>query len=108
MSRRQRRGPDKRRRPAPTFRDQLEVGRYNQLPHYAVIGAPQEFYLWVNEDGHGGNSPWQTGPEAFALFHRLRALQAKDKAAFATEVRRLYVGLSKSGRGLLKQAHVLA
>lgn len=62
----------------------LEVGAYNKLPHYAVIGEPCAFYVWVNEDGHGTYSNWVKGVGAFNTYHKLSKL---SKARFVSEVK---------------------
>ena len=69
----------------------VEVGSYRKLPHYAVVGDAQAFYLWVNEDGYGNNSAWIIGRNAFSAYHKLRKLQEKDKSAFIAEVKRMYI-----------------
>lgn len=50
----------------------MEVGAYNKLPHYAVIGESVDFYIWINEDGRGEASHWIKGNAAFKLYFKLR------------------------------------
>lgn len=64
----------------------LEVGRWDKLPHYAVIGKPTEMYLWVNEDGIGSASNWIKGKESFELYHELRQM-VKDKSKFIQAIK---------------------
>ncbi len=64
----------------------MNIGAWNKLPHYSVIGTRTDFYLWVNEDGKGLASKWIKGNYAFALFNELTNLFKKDKNQF---VRRL-------------------
>ena len=56
----------------------LEVGAYNKLPHYAVIGEPVDFYIWINEDGRGDASQWIKGNAAFNLYYKLRDSSNED------------------------------
>lgn len=72
----------------------LEVGAWNKLPHYSVVGRPVEFYVWVNEDGHGSNSKWVKGTEAFTLYNKLRGL---NKAELVKSIKQLHKEYSKNG-----------
>lgn len=65
----------------------LEVGAWNKLPHYSVVGRPTEFYVWVNENGHGSNSVWIKGAEAFTIYNKLRNL---DKKALVVKIKELH------------------
>jgi len=67
---------------------QMEVGAWNKLPHYAVVGDPQRFYVWVNESGHGRSSKWICGKQAFDLYSELRAI--KDKKKLADKIREIF------------------
>lgn len=60
----------------------MEIGKYNKLPHYSVVGEKNNFYLWVNEDGKGSSSNWIKGRLAFQLFNELRIRFKKDKNGF--------------------------
>ena len=62
--------------------NKLESGRWNKLPHYAVHGHPQDFYLWVNEDGHGSPSTWIKGAYAFSEYNKMRNMSNKDLVAY--------------------------
>ena len=64
-----------------------QVGNYNNLPHYNIIGEPTAFYVWVNEDGKGTASNWITGREAFRIWHKLRAIKKKNE--FIREIKKL-------------------
>lgn len=70
---------------------EIEVGAWNKLPHYAVIGHPQRFYVWVNE-GNGNaftcSSDWIKGKAAFELFHELK--QIKDKKVLVARIKEIY------------------
>lgn len=57
----------------------LEVGAWNKLPHYSVIGQPQSFYVWVNEDARGSYTKWLTGAAAFTLYNKFRAIKSKKE-----------------------------
>lgn len=57
----------------------LEVGSYKTPCHYAVIGEPTDFYIWVREHSrYGSNSKWFIGIEAFELYNRFRQLKKKE------------------------------
>ena len=75
----------------------LEVGKWNKLPHYAVIGNPQDFYVWVNEDKFGSNSGWIKGAKAFEAYNKLANLHKKDRVGFVTMVKALYKTYAKAG-----------
>ena len=62
--------------------DQMEIGSFNKLPHYAVVGDKTRLYIWVDEDGRGSNSKWITGRIAFQLWSELETRFKKDKSAF--------------------------
>lgn len=68
----------------------MEVGKYNKLPHYSVVGEKTSFYLWINEDGKGSNSNWIKGQEAFKLYNQLQNALKKDKEAFIKLVKEHY------------------
>ena len=74
----------------------IEIGAYNKLPHYAVIGPPTAFYVWVNEDGRGVSSNWITGSNAFNKWHLLKRYKAKDKAKFVSCLKELFLENEKS------------
>ena len=61
---------------------EMEVGKWNKLPHYAILGGKTDMYVWVNEDGKGSASQWIKGNIAFRLWHRLEKRFKKDKKAF--------------------------
>ena len=67
----------------------FEVGGNNNLPHYAVIGSPHQFYLWVNECGDSRCSEWLTGKNAFRIYHNLLKIHKKNKTLFCNEVKKL-------------------
>ena len=73
----------------------LQVGRWDKLPHYAVIGEKTFFYVWVCEDGQGSSSKWVKGNEAFQLSNKLLNLFKKDKAAFVSLVKQIHKEQSK-------------
>ena len=50
----------------------MEIGTYDRLPHYSVVGSATNFYVWVNEDGRGSASKWIKGAEAFSLYNKMR------------------------------------
>lgn len=57
----------------------LELGAYNKLPHYSVVGHPQDFYVWVNEDSVGSASKWIKGKDAFTLYNKFRNITNKSE-----------------------------
>jgi hypothetical protein len=65
----------------------LEVGAWNKLPHYSVQGSPQNFYVWVNEDGKGSNTSWFKGAEAFSVYNKLRGL---SRSLLVKELKRIH------------------
>lgn len=68
----------------------METGSYNKLPHYAVIGEPQNFYVWVNEDGRGSASSWLKGKAFFNEYHNLKKILKKNKDEFKKRVIKLH------------------
>jgi hypothetical protein len=58
----------------------LEVGSYKTPSHYAIIGSPVDFYIWVREEGDkcGSHSKWFIGMEAFDLYSKFRRLDKKS------------------------------
>ena len=70
----------------------MEVGRYNRLPHYAVVGEPADFYVWVNETGEPfvhklqGHSHWIKG-RSDIYFKLKRSL--RDKEEFTKQIKEL-------------------
>ena len=66
----------------------IEIGKWNKLPHYMVVGQPQAFYIWANEDGHGSNTVWIKGD--LPWYHRIKNTKGR-KATIA-----LLKGLHKS------------
>ena len=67
----------------------MECGKWNKLPHYVVVGRPTDFYVWVNEDGHGEASKWLKGSSAFSDYLKLQILY-KNKDEFCSMVKRLF------------------
>lgn len=67
-------------------RHKMNVGAYNKLPHYAIVGSATEFYVWCQEDknalGYMCNSEWIRGRDAFDTYHRLEKLFKKNKPGF--------------------------
>jgi hypothetical protein len=75
----------------------LEVGSWDKLPHYAVVGTPVNFYVWVCTekppygDVDQGASEWITGLEAFTAHAKLRQMAAKGRREeFITLVKELH------------------
>jgi len=62
-----------------TDKHEIEVGSWNNLPHYAITGHPQRFYVWINEDGRGKSSNWIVGKQAFKLYNELRTIKCKKE-----------------------------
>ena len=59
----------------------LELGSYKTHSQYAVIGRPQEFYIYIREATNSGSaSKWLKGAEAFKLYNKFRKI--KDKQEF--------------------------
>ncbi len=65
----------------------LEVGAWNKLPHYLVVGCPNDFYVWINENGGGSASKWYKGASAFSAYYKL--LKA-EKQEFINMVKALH------------------
>ena len=63
----------------------LEVGKWDKLPHFAVIGEPTSFYVWINHgnatalDPAQGASAWLQGREAFDAYYKLKHFCEKKK-----------------------------
>lgn len=70
----------------------LTVGAWNKFPHYAVIGDPCNFYLWMQEtkEDRGCNGRWITGSAATTILNKLRELIVKDTAEFVVMFKRLH------------------
>lgn len=67
----------------------FQVGAWNKLPHYAVNGkGPQDFYVWINEDGRGEASDWIRGE--FNTWHDLKKMSKKNKKQFVAKVKELF------------------
>jgi hypothetical protein len=61
----------------------LEVGSWNSLPHYAVVGRATDFYLFYRPDPFTAKTTvWITGKEAFELHAKFKAAKVKSKAEF--------------------------
>jgi len=58
----------------------LELGSYKSLPHYAVIGQPQEFYVYRRTGNTGASSSWSGWVKGdINLYHKLKSIKNKDK-----------------------------
>lgn len=69
--------------------NRLEVGGYNKLPHYAVVGRPVEFYVWVNEGSSpysGRISKWYKGAEAFSHWHKMLKMTKPELVGYIKEL----------------------
>lgn len=72
----------------------LEFGGVNSLPHYAVFGTPDEFYVWVREHREIFNIPLQGASDWIEgrqdVFEHLSSLhESGDRDAFMRVVRKL-------------------
>lgn len=56
-----------------------EIGKWNKLPHYRIVGDATSFYLWINKDGKGGNTEWIRGKNAFRLYNKLVTVKSKHE-----------------------------
>lgn len=74
----------------PKHNTLLEIGSWNNLPHYSVIGNSCSFYLWKNEDKHGANTNWITGRAATEILSKLRNLRVKGKSDFIDAFKQYY------------------
>jgi hypothetical protein len=54
----------------------IEIGKWNKLPHYMVVGQPQAFYIWINEDDHGSNTSWIKGN--LPLYHKIKNTKGRE------------------------------
>ena len=54
----------------------IEIGKWDKLPHYTVVGHPQDFYIWINEDGHGSNTGWIKGD--VPLYHKIKNTKGRE------------------------------
>jgi hypothetical protein len=75
----------------------IEVGSWDKLPHYAVVGRPVNFYVWIclskphHFDRAQGASEWISGAGAFAAHTKLRNLAAKGrKSEFIDMIKELH------------------
>jgi hypothetical protein len=62
----------------------LSQGAWNKLPHRAVIGDHNAFYLWRHKDAvdRGSNTVWIRGKEAFDLLAQLKLKIVADNLQF--------------------------
>jgi hypothetical protein len=67
----------------------LQVGLWNKLPQYCVIGDPVNFYVWVNEDGIGEASKWIKGRDAFMVYGKLVIEHKRSKQKFCEHIKNL-------------------
>ncbi|UUZ75466.1 hypothetical protein LP414_27510 [Polaromonas sp. P1(28)-13] len=50
-----------------------EIGSHDNLPHYAAIGSPADFYVWTNHGERSGkSSTWIKGKAG--IFRQLASL----------------------------------
>jgi len=69
----------------------MQVGSWNKLPMYSVVGSATEFYVWYESKTQKGRaSRWLKGQEAFQRFHTLRKLHKKDKDKFCKMVKEIH------------------
>lgn len=68
----------------------MQIGKWNKLPHYSIVGQPSDFYIWIDKDGRGGNTKWIKGKEAFGIWNRLKKLHKKDKSGFIELAEKVY------------------
>lgn len=68
----------------------MEVGNWNKLPHYTVVGTPTKFYVWVNENGKGSSSTWLSGKEAFAKWFELKRYFKSNKQQFIALIKTIH------------------
>ena len=67
----------------------IEIGSWDKLPHYSINGkGPQDFYVWINEDGMGKASGWIT--TEFNAWHLLKKLKNKNKKQFISKIKELF------------------
>lgn len=66
----------------------LEVGAWNKLPHYVVVGSPLNFYVWVAEGTEASNTSWFKGSKAFSAYNKLLKLNKRD---LVTELKRIHL-----------------
>lgn len=58
----------------------LELGSYKTPSEYAVIGRPQEFYIYIREGTISGSaSKWLKGAEAFKTYNKFRKIKNKQE-----------------------------
>jgi len=70
----------------------MQIGSWDKLPHYNVVGQPTMFYVWINVDGKGVNSKWLTGEPAFAMwFVLLEKFNKTDKTEYIRLLQDLYI-----------------
>ena len=60
----------------------LELGSWDKLPHYKVIGQKTDFYIWISDKTGFSCSDWIKGRDAFKIHNKLNELFKKDKKAF--------------------------
>jgi hypothetical protein len=63
-----------------TFRENDLIGDYKNLPHYAIIGNPSDFYIFrqLNKKDFGQFSGWVKGQSS--LWHKLKQINEKECA----------------------------
>jgi hypothetical protein len=71
----------------------IEIGKYNKLPHYELIGKGTDFYVWINEDGRGESSKWIKGRTASKEYYKIK--NEKDKNKQIQMIKELYARYEK-------------
>lgn len=69
----------------------LEVGKWNKLPHYCVVGSPVDFYVYSHENFRRSWSGSVKDKEALVYWSKFLALsKRKDNAGFITLVQEIF------------------
>lgn len=71
----------------------LEIGAWNKLPHYAVIGQSNDFYIWIDDgeiEGLKCASSWIKGRIAFELYYKLKRANKEDFISLVKKYHKRY------------------
>jgi hypothetical protein len=69
----------------------LHVGAWNDLPHFACVGEPTKFYVYLTNKEYpkGQHSTWFKGSQYFSTYQKLKHLHKKDKKGFCVMISEL-------------------
>jgi len=69
----------------------LEVGAWNDLPHFTCVGEPTKFYVYIKNKEYPRDihSNWLKGSQYFNTYQKLKHLHKKNKQGFCVTISEL-------------------